>query len=193
MREKMSQLTTSLIKLAAFALIATNTAQAQNEMNDGPFFGKEAPGKWIIGAKAGKIDANSELVDDADAVGVVLGYEFARPIGNLGGSSTIELEYLKGDETPISGFGDYEVDMLNLFFTYRSAGKLYFKAKAGASFSTVTLTTPGFEQDVDDISIAAGFGFGYRVGDYGVVELEYSDDTGDTDLGVIALNALLEF
>lgn len=192
----MSNLTNSIIKvitISAFALASGSAIAAKNGTNEGTFFGKEAPGKWIIGVKAGQVDANSEFVEDADAVGLVLGYEFARPIGNNGGSSTVELEYIKADETPISGFGDYEVDMLNLFFTYRTAGTLYFKAKAGASFSTITLTTPAFDTDVDDVSLAGGIGLGYRIGDYGVIELEYSDDTGDNDLGVIGLNALLEF
>lgn len=192
----MSKLTNSIIKLvtiSAIALSGSSVVYAQNKHNDGTFFGKDAPGKWIIGVKAGMVDSNSELVEDADATGLLIGYEFARPIGNNGGSSTVELEYIKADETPIAGVGNYDVDMLNLFFTYRTAGKLYFKAKAGASFSTLTLTTPAFDTDLDDVSIAAGIGLGYRVGDYGVIELEYSDDTGDTDLGVIGLNALLEF
>ncbi len=192
----MSKLNTLIIKaisLTSITLAATSANAADNGLNNGPFFGKEAPGKWIIGVKAGSVDANSEFVDDADAVGVVLGYEFARPIGNSGGSSTVELEYIQADETPISGFGNYEVDMLNLFFTYRTAGKLYFKAKAGASFSTLTLTTPAFDTDIDDVSLAGGIGLGYRIGEYGVVEIEYSDDTGDNDLGMLALNALLEF
>lgn len=180
-----------LTAVTAALLLGSQTAMA--EQNNGPFFGKEAKGKWIVGVKAAKIDANSTVVDDADAVGVVLGYEFFRVIGNAGGSSTIEFEYLKGDETPISGFGDYEAEMANLFFTYRTAGKLYFKAKLGASFSEITVETPAFDDTVNDVSLAGGIGFGYHVGDYGVIEIEYSDDAGNNDLGVLGFNALLEF
>jgi len=180
-----------LAVLCAALLLISQSALA--EQNDGPFFGKEAKGKWIVGVKAAKIDANSDFVDDADAVGIVLGYEFFRVIGDAGGSSTVEFEYLKADETPILGFGDYEAEMANLFFTYRTAGKLYFKAKLGASFSEITVVTPAFDDTVNDVSLAGGIGLGYHIGDYGVVELEYSDDAGNNDLGVLGFNALLEF
>ena len=178
---------------AIVIVIALLISHAASAANDGPFFGKEAPGKWIIGVKAGDIDANTETVKDADAVGIVVGYEFDRVVGTAGGSSTVELEYIQGDETNIPGFGSYEVDMLNLFFTYRTPGKLYFKAKGGLSYSDLLITTPAFDESNEEVSLAAGIGLGFRVGDYGVIEIEYVDDTGDNDLGVYGINALLEF
>jgi len=175
------------------ALFSVNT-MAQ-ESPDGPFFGKRAAGKWIIGVKAGKIDANNPNIDDADALGVVLGYEFDKSIGNFGGTTSFELEYLTGDETTIDGLGTYEANVLNAFFTYRSAGTLYYKVKLGASYSEIDVNTPfsftSFESD--DISIAAGIGLGYRVGEYGQIEVEYSQDSGDNDLGTYGVSALLEF
>ena len=47
--------------------------------------------------------------------------------------------------------------------------------------------------EFDDFSVAGGIGIGYHVGDYGVIELEYQTDTADADIGIFALNALLEF
>lgn len=182
-----SQLLSAL--LLSVALFSHN-ALAQN---DGPFFGKQAKGKWVIGVKAAKIDNNQEDIKDADAIGIVLGYEFDRPIGDLGGSSTFELEYVSGDTTPITGVGNYEANILNAFFTYRSAGKLYYKLKAGLSYADILLNTPAFDSSFEDVSLAAGIGLGYHVGDYGVIELEYSQDTSDTDLGILGVNALLEF
>lgn len=174
--------------IAIFSLNAT-----AQETPDGSFFGKRAAGKWIIGVKAGKIDANNEFIDDADAFGIVLGYEFDKAIGNFGGRSSFELEYLTGDETAIDGLGSYEADVLNAFFTYRSAGSLYYKLKVGLSYSDVTLITPFENIENEDVSIAGGIGLGYRIGDYGQIELEYSQDAGDNDLGTYGVNALLKF
>jgi len=185
-----------VLLLCLFTLMFNQTAYAQvrsGEDHSGPFFGKEAKGKWIIGVKAGKIDNNVETVSDADAIGLVLGYEFARPIGIQGGSSTVELEFLSGDETNIDSFGEYEVDILNLFFTYRSAGKLYYKIKGGLSYSNVDVSFPAVDFSNEEVALAAGIGLGYHIGDYGVIELEYSQDSGDNDLGVLAVSALLEF
>lgn len=175
---------------------------------EGTFFGHEADGKWIIGVKAANIDPNMPDTKDATGVGIVLGYEFAKAVGK--GTSTFEIEYLSGDEGQISTvnelatipstgqaprlFGTYEADVINMFFTYRSPGTLYYKVKGGLSYvdlnaSPVTL----LDQDFEDVSFAAGIGLGYRVSDLGVVELEYSQDSGDADVGILGLNALLQF
>ena len=162
--------------------------------NSGEFFGNNAPGKWIIGGKIAKVDLNGPEVKDADAVGIVLGYEFARAIGNLDGSSTIELEYISGDATIDSLGLSYDVNVANLYFTYRSAGTLYYKLKGGLSYTDFAFNETQFGQsEFEDVSVAFGVGLGYRVGDLGVVELEYSADTGDSDVGILAVNALLEF
>lgn len=187
-------LTTKLI-FAASILIASLGVSSTTLAADssGPFFGKEAPGKWIIGIKAGQIDPNIKSVNNADTVGLVLGYEFARAVGG-NGSSTFELEYLTGDESGFNRSYVYEADVINAFFTYRGPGDLYLKVKAGVSYADIlfsSLLDPNLE--FDDVSIAGGIGIGYRVGDYGVLELEYQTDTGTADLGIIAVNALLEF
>jgi len=163
------------------------------DSNSGPFFGKEAPGKWIIGLKVANIDPNVDDIQDADGVGIVLGYEFARSIGS-GGSSTFELEYIDGDDEGAGDLLEYEANVLNAFFTYRSAGSLYFKVKGGLSYVDLDVNSLfGDEFEDEDVSLAAGIGLGYRVQDYGVIELEYSQDSGDSDLGILGLNALLEF
>lgn len=181
-----------------FALIATVLAalafsqSVLAEDNDGPFFGHQAKGKWLIGIKAAKIDNNQQDIKDADGIGIVLGYEFARPIGS-GGSSTVELEYIDGDKTDLAGLGIYDANALNLFFTYRSPGTLYFKAKAGLSYTDIEVITPGLSNTFEDVALALGVGLGVHISDYGVLELEYSTDSGDGDLGIIGVNALLEF
>lgn len=175
--------------LGVFALTANQAAYAQN---NGPLFGQHAKGKWIIGVKAAKIDNNVEQIKDADGIGIVLGYEFDSPVGR-NGTSTVELEYISGDDTDLQTIATYDADILNLFFTYRSPGTLYFKAKAGVSYSDIEINAPAFRSTNEDVALALGLGIGYHVGDYGVIELEYSADSGENDLGVVGLNALLEF
>lgn len=186
-----SRLPAQLALIFALTLVGSQVTLARD--NGGPFFGEQAKGKWIIGVKGVKIDTNSEFVDDADGEGVILGYQFDRPIGDLGGSATLELEYVTGDETAINGVGVYEADLFNMFMAYRSAGTLYFKAKAGLSFSDLTIITPASNDTFDEVSFAAGVGLGVRIGESGSIEIEYTDDTGDNDLGILGLNALLEF
>jgi len=183
--------------LAAALCIASlsihSVAFAAERDHGGTFFGKNAPGKWIIGLKVANIDPNEDEVQDADGLGIVLGYEFARSIGG-GGSSTFELEYIDGDDEGAGDFFEYDANILNAFFTYRSAGTLYFKLKAGLTYSDVSVNSIlGEEFDNEDVALAAGIGLGYRVLDYGVIELDYSQDSGDNELGIFGINGLLEF
>lgn len=204
-----------VLLVASFLGLSQQSAFAQN---DGFFFGKKAPGKWTIGAKLANIDPNVDRVNDASAVGVVLGYEFASAIGDSGGSASVELEYISGDnERDLVGFDtgtvfndpdsdfirnpgavadaiSYEADVANLFFTYRSPGTLFYKVKAGLSYANVDIRlVNGILIDREDVSLAGGIGLGYRFNDLGVIELEYSADSGESDLGILGLNALLQF
>jgi len=164
--------------------------------------------KWIIGLKAAQvevrgIETNAVRLEEADAYGLVLGYEFNKNIGGTGGTSSFEIEYLTTDETNIEGldssFGEYEADILNVFFTYRSPGKVFFKLKGGVSYvdasTNFDLFAPGFAGgiEVEDFSLAGGVGVGARIGERGVVELEYATDSGDAEINTISLNGLLTF
>jgi len=197
MRHQVNSKSTKSIVAATLAILTFAAAQPSlaNEPNSGPFFGNNAPGKWIIGGKIANVDPNTPgvSVSDADAAGIVLGYEFATPIGNGGGSSTVEFEYFTGDSSGSALDLDYDVDIANIFFTYRSPGKLYYKLKGGLTYTNFDINVLDVESDFEDVSFGWGAGLGYRVGDLGVLELEYSADTGDSDIDVIAVNALLEF
>ncbi len=184
----------AIVTLAAIGALAVQPTSFAADGDTGAFFGNNAPGKWIIGGKVAKVDANIIDEKDADAAGIVIGYEFARSIGNAGGSSTIEFEYITGDASIPSLGLDYDVDVANIFFTYRSAGTLYYKLKGGLSYADFQFTDSQFgNSDLEEVGLAFGVGLGYRVGDLGVLELEYSGDTSDADLGILGLNALLEF
>lgn len=194
------------ITVAAAACLAVPfSGMAQEKKNTGPFFGKHASGKWMVGIKPVEVSSvgikrqNAESIgdnyDDATGVGLILGYHFARPIGDSGGSSSFELEVLPSIDGDIRGFGQWQADIINAHMAYRSAGKLYFKLKAGLSYSTIDLVSSGgFKtENQDDVSISLGGGLGYKLGDWGLLELEYSNTSGDNDLGILGLNGIAEF
>lgn len=184
----LKRLTQALVA-AAFAL-GTSTVLAE----DGPFFGQKAAGKWIIGAKVSNIDPNVDQIKDSRGVGIVLGYEFDKEIA--GGKSSFELEYISGDEERINvdSGATYEASVINAYFTYRSPGDLYYKIKGGLSYVDIDVRTELFaDLDFEDTSLAAGIGLGYRFNDFGMVEIEYTQDSGDSDLGILSLHGLLNF
>lgn len=195
----------------AAACLTMNSSFAADDKS-GPFFGNKAAGKWIVGLKAANIDTNVPDAKDTTGIGVVLGYEFAKSVGD--GTSSVELEYIIGDEqdvvdlggigpiadtlivngarTPVRG--SYEADIINLYFTYRSPGDLYYKFKGGLSYVDLNVSPEiVLDRDYEDASLAAGIGLGYRFLDRGAIELEYSQTTGDADIGILGLNGMLRF
>ena len=178
----------------AIAVTATILASSTSIAADGAFFGSEAAGKWIIGPKVANIDANVDSVSDSSGIGIVVGYEFDKDIA--GGKASFEIEYISGDEEQINidTIGNYEASVLNAFFAYRSAGDLYYKVKGGISYVDIDVSAGVLlDQTFEDTSLAAGVGLGYRISDRGLIEVEYTQDTGDSDLGILGLNGLFTF
>ena len=64
--------------LVSFSAIATEFDQP----GDGPFFGEEANGQWLIGAKYVDMNNSDDGIGEEEArnAGIILGYEFARPV-----------------------------------------------------------------------------------------------------------------
>ena len=193
--------------LFAATCMTMNSSFAADDKS-GPFFGHKAAGTWIVGLKAANIDTNVPDAKDTTGVAVVLGYEFAKSVGD--GTSSVELEYIIGDEqdvTQVAGIGPippvgltqrisgtYETDIINLYFTYRSPGDLYYKVKGGLSYVDLNVSPEiVLDRDFEDASLAAGIGLGYRFLDRGAIELEYSQTTGDADIGILGLNGMLRF
>ncbi|MCH2189785.1 MAG: outer membrane beta-barrel protein [Gammaproteobacteria bacterium] len=185
----------NLVAVTSIAAAALLSPSAFGE-DGGAFFGKKAAGKWVIGAKAVNIDPNAPNVDDSRGVGIVVGYEFDTTVGYGSGKSSFEIEYIQGDkqEFTLTNPTTYEANVLNAFFSYRSPGTVYYKLKGGLSYVDIdVVTSTALFDDFEETSFALGGGLGVRIGDYGVVELEYTQDTGDSDLGLLSLNGLLNF
>ena len=205
----------SSILKAAFAACVVGTCLVQTAYARDT---ESTGGKWIIGIKAAQVevqglDTDTIRLEEADAYGLVVGYEFNKNIGGSGGTSSFEVEYITTDDTGIEQlgtvFGEYDVDVINAFFTYRTPGRVFFKVKGGASY--VDLSSNFFpaalgvpvEIEADDFSFGGGIGVGVRFGqrnsggnDRGIggqIELEYIENTGDAELNAISLNGLVTF
>lgn len=159
---------------------------------EGTFFGQDATGKWIVGIKAGVMENSTEGFGDATNAGIVLGYRFSRPMGGIGGSSSIEFEFTTSvDDGDFTGTGTtWDVDTYALFFTYSTPGKVYFKGKLGGMTSDVS-SSAGLDNSASGLGY--GVGFGVKLGQRGKIEAEYTGVTGDNNLNFWSVGGLLEF
>ena len=165
----------------------------------GTFFGQEARGKWLIGIKGAKVQNAAADFDDSDNVGVLLGYEFRRPVG-FDGKAALEVEWLGstsdgdiGIDSDFGTVGTWDATIVNVFFAYRTPGVVYFKAKVGGVYSDVTAKVGGAEVSNDEVGLGFGAGLGVKIGDVGRLELEYTGSTGDNDIEQLSLGGLLAF
>ena len=166
------------------------------------WFGQTADGNWLGGVKVESVGHGRRGYDDSANIGIVLGYEFSRPIG-LDGTSSIEFEltdsFDKGkvaDSGVFGMVGEWQTENLGIHFAYRTPGNVYFKAKVGALRSNVTTMLsglPSFREQ--DTSFSYGGGFGVKLGDTGnlALELEFSGTSGDNDLNIISIGTIYRF
>jgi len=185
--------------LGATLVGATSVALAEEPSKEGTFFGYEAHGKWMIGVKGSKVQNSNNDFSDATNIGFLFGYEFARPVG-FNGSASLEFEGTSttsdgkiGADSDLGETGKWDVDTLAIYFAYRTPGTVYFKGKLGGVSSQVNNKVPSGNVSTDDASFAYGAGFGLRLGKRAKVELEYTGNSGDNDLGKISLGGILEF
>ena len=163
------------------------------------WFGQQAVGKWMVGVKGSSVKNGRSEFDNANNSGVLLGYQFARPVG-FDGSAAIEFEgttsHDDGDIRSTSAFGApgrWDVDTYGLFFAYRTPGTVYFKGRLGGIQSDVTSKFAGSSISEDDTSLAGSAGLGVKLGEWGTIELEWTGDSGDNDIQMISLGGILQF
>lgn len=183
--------------LTAFALSLSSAHTFAAD--EGTFFGQRAEGKWMIGVKVAIAQNGESGFDDGTNVGILLGYEFARPVG-FDGKASIEFEGTTstsdGDIEADSVFGttgEWDLDTLAVYFAYRTPGTVFFKAKLGGIYSEVNTKVGGVSTETDDASFSWGAGLGVRIHERFNAELEFIDDTGDTDISLISLGGNLLF
>ncbi|GJL80463.1 MAG: hypothetical protein DHS20C01_00970 [marine bacterium B5-7] len=182
---------------AALALV-TGTASA----DDFTWFGESADGKWLTGLKLESIDNSRTGYRDASNLGLLFGYEFSRPIG-LDGTSSFEFEYSGSiDDGTISDSsffgvgGEWDVENIGLYFTYRTPGNVYFKGKLGVLHSDIeTRLNNGVSGVEKDTSFSFGAGLGLKLGidDNFRLEAELVGSSGDNDINTISIGGLYRY
>jgi hypothetical protein len=187
--------------LAAVFVLSFNHSAAYAE-DTFTWFGQEATGNWLAGLKVTSMQNGRDGYDDASNLGLVLGYQFSREVGD-GGSANIEFEFSSSfddgsvaADKAFSVAGDWNADNIGLFFTYQSVGTVYFKGKLGLLKSEVNTTlVNGQTFAQDDTNFGYGAGIGIRLGeaDNFRLELEFLGSNSDNDLGSISLGGLYLF
>ena len=179
--------------LLACCLLATSTISSAD--SETTWFGEVADGQWLAGIKVGAIVPDFDGYDDAATVAaVVVGYQFARPIGDRG-TASIELELGTSDTANITnselgGSGDYDIHTAGLFFNYRSPGTVYFKGKLGIFDTNIdSRFDSGQNVKSNDASFALGLGFGVHVTESAMIEGEWVSSMGDNDINYYNLGA----
>jgi hypothetical protein len=154
-------------QLLAFpAMLVSLSAIAATEFDqpgDGPFFGEEAHGQWLVGGKYVTMNNSDDGIsqDSSANAGILLGYEFARPVWK--GKAAFEFQYLptvkNGEVTSTTASnpsiypagGEWENPVYSGYVAYRTPGKIYAKGKVGIVASRFKITTTSVEQKYEDI------------------------------------------
>ena len=164
------------------------------------WFGETADGEWFAGLRVAAAQSGENAFSDATNVGILLGYQFSRPVG-FNGSSSIEFEFTTsasdgnvGGSSQFGVPGTWDVDTFAVYFAYRTPGTVYFKGKGGIIKSDVTVQLPTGTVSFDDASFSLGAGLGFRLlDDTANIELEFSGTSGDNDISLLSLGGTLLF
>lgn len=147
-----------------------------------------ADSAFYAGVKVGQMLPDVQGLDNATNAGILIGYNFPKTDY---GTFAVEGEYTttisKGDAKALGLTGDWEVDTTSLYGVYRSAGDLYFKGKVGYLNEDIKVSIAGFSGAGTDSGGSLGIGGGWRFGDAGSIEAEYTiieQDIDSLSLGV---------
>ena len=167
------------------------------------WFGDTADGEWLAGIKLGVAQPDLSGYDNATMGTLVVGYQFARPIGDRG-TSSVEME-VGFSNTPdiqvngVNGAAEYDLHTFGVFFNYRSPGTVYFKGKLGVVDSNIDTRYPDgskAREKLNDTAIAFGLGAGVRLGGSDgrtTIEAEWVSASGDNDINYYNLGGTIEF
>lgn len=135
---------------------------------------------WNFGVKLAYIEPDGSLIsgsDNADNIGVTLGYQWPRSFGAIGLEADYTTSFLEGsvdiEGIPISEA--FFIDTLGAHATYKTPGfatnlGIYAKFKAGVTYYKVT-NTDFLDEDEADLSL--GVGVGLKLGQVSL-EVDYT-------------------
>ena len=189
---------TKIVTLAC-ALVFSGVAHGDEGFT---WFGEKADGNWLAGVKLSSVTSGKSGYDTAVNGGIVLGYQFSRPIG-LTGTSTLEFEFTNsldnGSVSNDAGFGvngEWSTENLGMYFAYRTTGSVYFVGRFGLLKSDVETTLDGLNTfSDDDTAFSYGAGLGIHLGEKGNfnLELELVGASGTNDLNQVTLGGIWLF
>lgn len=198
-----------LLVLPAMLVSLTATAATEfDQPGDGPFFGETANGQWLIGAKYADMNNRDDGLENATNAGVILGYEFARPVWK--GKAAFEFQYLpstdwgdvNGENTSDPSIypngGRWENPVYSGYVAYRTPGSvLYGKAKVSivaSRFKIETTNDDGTERIIQEnkTQVGYGLGLGVHLGKHFDLELEYEGNQGKSQLYDFGINAIVK-
>ena len=138
-----------------------------------------------VGVQAGSMNHDGSGFDGANNLGVTLGYEFLNvALGDI----AIEGGYTNTVDKGNAPAGDWEIETLAAYGVFRTAGRLYLKAKGGVVRSNIKESL----QSNTSTELSAGIGGGFSVG-IAQFELEYTRIEEDVDFVSLTLNLMTPF
>jgi opacity protein-like surface antigen len=152
-----------LLVLPAMLVSLSASATEYDQPGDGPFFGEDANGQWLVGLKYVDMNNRDDGLGEEEArnAGIILGYEFARPVWK--GKAAFEFQYLPSIEWgDVNGAdssnpsiypngGRWENPLYSGYVAYRTPGRIYAKGKVGIVASRFKIETTWGPQTVNDI------------------------------------------
>lgn len=146
--------------LAAGALLAGMT------------FAPLAAADWFVGAKAGPMMVDVPGISDPTNAGVMIGTEWGVVVGDVG----VQAELTDTIDDGSIGGSAVSVNTQALYGVVRTAGPIYFIAKAGVLREEVTVGSAS----ESDTGSSVGLGIGFSIG-LAQFELEYTQIEEDVD------------
>ena len=142
-----------LLVLPAMLVSLSASATEFDQPGDGPFFGEDANGQWLVGLKYVDMNNRDDGLGEEEArnAGIILGYEFARPVWK--GKAAFEFQYLPSIEWgDVNGAdssnpsiypngGRWENPLYSGYVAYRTPGRIYAKGKVGIVASRFKIET----------------------------------------------------
>ncbi len=135
-----------------------------------------------LGVTGGVMSTDRAAHDDAVSAGLLVGYEFLNvAVGDIAAEAVYTTTL---NEADIAGVrGGWEMDTLAAYAAFRTAGPVYFKARAGVVDADVKTRA-----DTDSSTrFSVGLGIGLSVG-IAQFELEYTTITDNVDFIGLAIN-----
>lgn len=152
------------------------------------FYTPAAHSEFYIGAKGGEMIISNDIAfNDATSVGIL----FGGTIPDSGFAIEGELTTTVSSAEHKSRSDELDIFTLAGYGVYRSAGRFYFKGKAGLLTEYLDISGGNFSLEGYGGAISLGAGAGFRISNTANLELEYT--IIEADINFLSLGITFEF